>query len=72
MGNIVNERMSSFQEAVKPIQKWLKDNGCPHDLVVIDWDMARFYEAQMGVTSGWVDIEKARASDDRNSSNDGK
>lgn len=64
MSNSMNEKMKSFEESVKPVQKWLKENGCPHDLIVVDWDMARFYEAQMGVTSGWVDIEKARASDE--------
>lgn len=56
----MNEKMRSFEEAVKPIQKWLKENGCPHDRIVIDWDMARHFEETMGVTSGWVDIEKLR------------
>lgn len=56
----MNEKMKSFEEAVKPIQKWLKENGCPHDVVMIDWDMARLFNGQISVTSGWVDIEKLK------------
>lgn len=56
----MNEKMRSFEEAVKPIQKWLKENGCPHDLIVIDWDMARLFEGSMGVTSGWIEVEKSK------------
>jgi len=60
--NDMNEEMKSFEEAVKPIQKWLKGNCCPHDVVVIDWDMARLYEGKIGITSGWVDLDKMRES----------
>ena len=52
----MNEKMESFEEAVKPIQKWLKENGYPHDLIVIDWDMARLYEGKFGITSGWAGL----------------
>lgn len=60
----MNEKMKSFEEAVKPIQKWFRENCCPHDRVVIDWDMARLFEGVMGVTSSWVEIEKLNKSNE--------
>jgi hypothetical protein len=56
----MNEKMISFGEAVKPIQKWFRENCSPHDKIIIDWNMANLFEGSMGVTSGWIDFQSTR------------
>ncbi|MGN9164947.1 hypothetical protein ACTNDY_06620 [Tissierellaceae bacterium HCP3S3_D8] len=56
----MNDKMNSFEEAARPIQKWFRENCSSHDRVIIDWNMAYLLEGSMGITSGWLDLEEAQ------------
>jgi len=47
-----NEReKTEFLEAAKPLIKWLNENGCPHDQVIVDPVGAEFVRGSMMVTT---------------------
>jgi hypothetical protein len=42
------EKIKEFEEIVSPVIKWINDNGCPHDVVIIDTTSGCFYSGEIG------------------------
>lgn len=41
----------SFEEAVKPLIKWLNDNANPHAIIVVEVDSAVLYSGERSVVT---------------------
>ena len=44
-----NEAFEELREASEPLVKWLRENGCPHDSVTVEWSMIKFKGERMGL-----------------------
>lgn len=43
----VNDRNKSFDDAVKPVIKWLNDNANPHATIIVEYDNAVLYTGEL-------------------------
>ena len=47
----MKEEGASFDDAVKPLIKWLNDNANPHSVVVVDTDSAVLYTGERSLVT---------------------
>ncbi|HBC9520264.1 TPA: hypothetical protein KFM62_004019 [Escherichia coli] len=45
------EESQSFEEAVKPLIKWLNDNANPHAVIVVEFGGAVLYSGEQSVVT---------------------
>lgn len=45
------EESQSFEEAVKPLIKWMNDNANPHAIIVVEVDSAVLYSGERAVVT---------------------
>lgn len=45
------EESPSFEEAVKPLIKWLNDNANPHAVIVVEVNSAVLYSGELSVVT---------------------
>lgn len=47
-----NEKMKSFEEAAKPLIKWLAENEHPHHAAIVTSDHVELLESKLGFPTG--------------------
>lgn len=44
-----NEQICEFENAAKPLVDWLRKNGCPHDMVIVETTHAELFNGEIGI-----------------------
>ena len=43
------DKFEGLKQASEPLVIWLRENGCPHDSVVVEWNTVKLYSEAMGI-----------------------